>query len=94
MRVGKCLILAFLYSYNSIQLKFINANLVLLMKIKKKLWRIMKKATLLRTFMIFTFVLTFFRVDYEISAINAFVNFIPKVFHLWYGMSRKFYCLF
>ena len=54
----------------------------------------MKKATLLRTFMIFTFVLTFFRVDYEISAINAFVNFIPKVFHLWYGMSRKFYCLF
>ena len=49
---------------------------------------------LLRTFMIFTFVLTFFRVDYEISAINAFVNFIPKVFHLWYGMSRKFYCLF
>ena len=34
MRVGKCLILAFLYSYNSIQLKFINANLVVLMKIK------------------------------------------------------------
>lgn len=50
----------------------------------------MKKAMLLRTFMIFTF----FRIDYEISAINAFVNFIPKLFHPWYGMSSKFYCLF
>ena len=54
----------------------------------------MKKAMLLRTFMIFTFVFIFFRIDYEISAINAFVNFIPKLFHPWYGMSSKFYCLF
>ena len=48
----------------------------------------MKKAMLLRTFMIFTV----FRIDYEISAINAFLNFIPKLFHPWYGMSSKFYC--